>query len=67
MDDFLPKKLDENIIILKKKNNKFKFNILFFLKNLINNLIKNKLSIKKILHFFFFTLCTSFKFQQCYF
>ena len=53
MDDFLPKKLDENIIILKKKNNKFKFNILFFLKNLINNLIKNKLSIKKDTSFFF--------------
>ena len=52
MDDFLPKKLDENIIILKKKNNKLKFNILFFLKNFINNLIKNKFSIKKILHFF---------------
>ncbi len=52
MDDFLPRKLDENIIIVKKKNNKFKFNILFFLKNLINILIKNKFSIRKMLHFF---------------
>lgn len=52
MDNFLPKKIDENIIIVKQKNNKFKFNILFFLKNLINNLIKNKFSIRKMLHFF---------------
>ena len=49
---FFTKKIRWKYYYFKKKNNKFKFNILFFLKNLINNLIKNKLSIKKILHFF---------------
>ena len=52
MDNYSPKKINDNIIIIKKKNNKLKFSILFFLKSFINNLIKNKFSLKKSLHYF---------------
>jgi len=51
MDNFIPENLDDNVLIIKQKPNKPKFNVIFFIRNFIENLIKNRFSIKKLLHY----------------
>lgn len=54
-DNFIPRKIPNNILIIKLENNNIAFNFLIFLKNFSKLAIKNNFSILKILHYIFYT------------
>ena len=49
-DNFVPKNIDKNIKILKKRKSIFKYNLIFLTKKIFETIIINKFSIHKILH-----------------
>ena len=50
MDDEIPRILDENIVLFKKKKAFFKYNLFYLFKIILSNFIENKFSLKKIFH-----------------
>ena len=50
-DNELPKKIGKNITILYEKKKIIKFNIIYLIKKLFENLIKYNFSFKKFFHF----------------
>ena len=50
MDEEIPKKIDENIILLYNKKNFFKYDLFYLIKIIYQNFLSNSLSIKKIFH-----------------
>ena len=53
LDNFIPKKINENIIIISKQKPK-SISIKYFIKNLLNLLIVNKFSFLKFIHYCWF-------------
>lgn len=50
IDNFTPKNLKDNILVIKKKNNGLFFYIVFLIKNFFSKLRLSKFSIKKLFH-----------------
>ena len=50
VDKVLPEKINNNILILKKSKNKFKYNPFYFFKSLIIKITSSKFSLRKFSH-----------------
>jgi len=50
MDDDIPRILDENIVLFKKKRVFFQYNLFYLFKIIFSNFFENKCSLKKIFH-----------------
>tara|TARA_B100001123_G_C15320634_1_gene1027764 strand:+ start:2050 stop:3393 length:1344 start_codon:yes stop_codon:yes gene_type:complete len=50
MDDEIPAKFDENVIIFYRDKKKFKYNFIYFLKIIFISIFKNRRSLFKVLH-----------------
>ena len=50
MDDEIPKILDKNIVLFKKKRVFFQYNLFYLFKIILFNFVENKCSLKKVFH-----------------
>lgn len=50
LDETLPEKINNNILIFTKSKKKFKYNLFYLVQNILKNIISSKFSLKKLFH-----------------
>jgi len=50
LDETLPEKINNNILIFSKSKSFFKYNVFYLLQNILKNIISSKFSLKKLFH-----------------